>query len=157
MEICKASLLSRGTEVPAMSGLNWGLANGHVAVGDAYIAITVDLALHYPNIFPPKADISTDTGGRPNRQNDPFEIIWDDGVKMQGLLEGNLDIGGIKYPNKIASFPKKSILGKYLRERLGVDLYHRITRSDLEKYGRTDITIFKDENGIYHMDFSIKK
>lgn len=155
MSTCRASLLSRGKEVPAMSGLNWGLANGHVVIGDAYIGITVDMAVHYPELFPPKADIATDTGGKSSsRQNNHIEMIWDDGTRMKGLLEGNLDVGGVIYPNKLASFPQKNILGKYLRNRLGVDLYHRITRNDLEKYGRTYIGISKDENGIYHLDFS---
>lgn len=137
-----------------MSGLNWGLANGHVAIGDAYIPVTVDMALNYHELFPPKSDISTESGGRQNRQNDPFEVIWDDGTRMQLLLEGNLDIGGIKYPNKIASFPSKSILGKYIRNRLNVDLYHRITKDDLKKYGRTYITITLTDDHIYKMDFS---
>lgn len=92
--------------------------------------------------------------GKKNRQNDYIEIIWDDGTIMKGLLEGTQEINGVIYPNKISSAPKKNILGKYLRQRLGVDINHQITKADLIRYGRTDITITLEGEGVYGMNFS---
>ena len=48
------------------------------------------------------------------------------------------------------------IMGKYLRERLGVSLDHIITKRDLMKYGRTHIDISLISDGIYYVDFSVK-
>ncbi len=153
---CEVSLLGKDNEVPEMSGLNWGLANGHVAEGDAYIPITKKMIEEYPFLFPPKQMRTTKDSdiGKKNRQNDYIELIWDDGTVMKGLLEGNQEINGIQYPNKIASFPKKSIMGFYLRERLGVDSKYRIKRLDLVKYGKTTITISLEGEGVYGMNFA---
>ena len=153
---CDASLVGKGDEVPAMSGINWGLANGHVAEGDAYIAISAKMISEYPFLFPPKQmDFKKDKDeGKKNRQNDYIEIIWDDGTIMKGLLEGTQEINGVIYPNKISSAPKKNILGKYLRQRLGVDINHQITKADLLRYGRTDITITLEGEGVYGMNFA---
>lgn len=49
---CDATLIGKGNEVPAMSGINWGLANGHVAEGDAYIGISAKMIADYPFLFP---------------------------------------------------------------------------------------------------------
>lgn len=155
-EKCDATLLGQGNKVPEHSGLNWGLANAHVSEGDAYITITKKMIEDYSFLFPPKQMTITKASdeGKENRQNDYIEILWDDGTLMKGLLEGNQDIDGVLYPNKISSFPKKNILGKYLRNRLGVDLNHMITTDDLHKYGRTYITISLIGEGVYSMDFS---
>lgn len=153
---CEASLTGKGNEVPAMSGLNWGLAHGHVAEGDAYIQISTQMINDFPFLFPPKQmKASKDMDiGKQNRQNDYIEIIWDDGTIMKGLLEGTQEINGIIYPNKISSFPKKNILGMYIRKRLGVDSKYRISKADLENYGRTSITISLEGEGVYGMNFS---
>ncbi len=158
--VCNMPLYSvRENKVPEKSGLNWGLANAHVSEGDAYIGITTELINDYPSLFPPKQESSSIIipGSRINRKNDPVELIWDDGTVMEGLLEGNLVVNGITYPNKLCSFPKKNLLGKYLRNRLGVDIDHLITLDDLKKYGRTSIGITLIGDGVYEMDFSPKQ
>ena len=67
------------------------------------------------------------------------------------LLEGSQEVDGILYPKQL-----KSILGVYLRTRLGVSDIHLITRNDLRNYGREDIDIYYDEsNDIYHFNFSV--
>lgn len=48
-------------------------------------------------------------------------------------------------------------VGKYLRKRLGVSLEHTITKSDLKRYGRTNIDVTLIGEGIYYLDFSVKK
>jgi hypothetical protein len=53
------------------------------------------------------------------RNNDSVEIIWDDGLIMEGLLEGSQPINEIIYPKKqISSFPVKAELGIYIRNRI---------------------------------------
>lgn len=89
--ICRATLLNSQNLVSKKSGLNWGLSKGHVSEGDAYIRITMDNIKNYPNMFPPKKYLGIDnplSTGRKNRENDEVELIWDDGEKMIGLLEG---------------------------------------------------------------------
>jgi len=155
-EFCKMSFLDRHGNVASASGLNWGQGKGHVAPNDAYIAIKKDYIRLYPKLFPPKQDFTTVTGvgGRQSRHNDIVEIIWDDGMIMDGLLEGNQDENGVKYPKQISSFPRKSLIGEYLRNRLGVQSGQRVIINDLNKYGRSDIDVSLLEEGVYKFDFS---
>ena len=37
-----------------------------------------------------------DQRGRAHRHNDAIEIIWDDGISIEGLLEGSQPIHGMK-------------------------------------------------------------
>ena len=154
--VCKASLLDRSGEVPPKSGLNWGLSPGHTTMGDAYIRISKDYVKTNPDLFPPKqlTPLSFTRGAKLTRQNEAVEFIWDDGTIMEGLLEQTQLIDGVAYPKAISSSPKKNILGIYLRRRLGVPLDYQITKSDLERYGRTDIEISLLEEGVYYLDFS---
>lgn len=156
LDQCHASLLDRSGKVSSKSGLNWGLSPAHTTNGDAYIAIRKEYLQGFPDLFPPKQKTYTtlSKGGRINRQNDAVELIWDDGTIMEGLLEGSQDEEGVSYPKQICSSPKKNIFGLYIRKRLGVPVNYRITRDDLELYGRTDIDISKQGEGIYYMDFS---
>lgn len=159
--VCRATLLDRNGQVSKKSGLNWGLSKGHVSEGDAYIRITSNYIKLFPSLFPPKKYVGMDnplSKGKKNRENDEVELIWDDGEKMIGLLEGQQTktINGLVYPKQLSTSPSKSILGKYLRKRLGVDLNHMITKSDLLKYGRTNIDISLIGEGIYYLDFSVK-
>lgn len=159
--VCRATLLDRNGMVSKKSGLNWGLSNGHVSEGDAYIRITSNYIKLFPSLFPPKKYVGMDnplSNGKKNRENDEVELIWDDGEKMIGLLEGQQTktINGLVYPKQLSTSPSKSILGKYLRKRLGVDLNHIITKRDLLRYGRTSIDISLVGEGIYYLDFSVK-
>lgn len=159
--VCRATLLDRNGMVSKKSGLNWGLSKGHVSEGDAYIRITSNYIELFPSLFPPKKYVGMDnpqSKGKKNRENDEVELIWDDGEKMIGLLEGQQTktINGLVYPKQLSTSPSKSILGKYLRKRLGVDLNHTITKRDLLRYGRTNIDISLVGEGIYYLDFSVK-
>lgn len=158
---CRMSLLNKYGEVSEKSGLNWGLARltgGHTTQGDAYVAITKPMIARFPELFPPKLgkSLKTTDGAKMNRQNDAVEFIWDDGTTMEGLLEGNQSINEIMYPKQLCSGPAKNILGKYLRKRMGItDLDYQITKNDLLNYGRTDISISSQGEGIYELDFSV--
>ena len=85
--------------------------------------------------------------------DDNIEIIWDDGTYMTAALEGTQS--GV-FPKQIVSSPDKSLLGKYLRNRLGVPSGVAISMIDLLKYGRTNINIWLLSEGIYFFDFSQK-
>lgn len=151
--------------VPAMSGLNWGLADGHTSDGDAYVAIPKEVLGAIPDFFEP-IDDNYRKKNKGKRNSEPIEIIWDDGTVMQASMEGVQKMEGVKYPKQISSYsdlPRrervgsmKSILGRYLRKRLGVSLQHQITYEDLKKYGRTSITFVKASDGVYQADFSVK-
>ena len=156
-QFCRVSLLGRGDIVHPASGLNWGQGRGHVAPNDAYIAIRKEYIRSFPMLFPPKQDFSTMfiQGGKPNRHNDKIEIIWDDGMVMDGLLEGSQDENRLIYPKQISSTPRKSLMGEYIRTRLGVPLGQKVTKEDLERYGRTTIDISLQDEGIYYFDFSV--
>ncbi len=154
---CLLSLLGRGGEIQNAAGLNWGQnPNNHTNVNDAYIPIrTIDIKT-FPNLFPPKqlTPIENEEGGRPHRHNDSIDIIWDDGFTMTGLLEGSQEIEGVVYPKQISSFPNKSDMGIYLRDRLGVPRGQPVRKYHLESYGRQDVEISILGDGVYGFDFS---
>jgi len=159
-EFCRMTLLDRNGQVASASGLNWGQGQGNVRPNDAYIAIKKDYLREYPDLFPPKQnfsqmDIET-TDGRSTRHNDKVEIIWDDGVIMDGLLEGNQTENEIMYPKNFSTSPSKDIIGKYIRNRIGVELGRPITIDDLNRYGRTYIDVSLLEDGVYSFDFSVE-
>lgn len=160
--ICRMTLLDKNGLVPQKSGLNWGCSKGHVAIGDAYIKISSDYIRQFPNLFPQKkytfGNHNLDSKGKPNRENDEVELIWDDGTSMIGLMEGQIQIDGVIYPKQLSTSPNKSILGKYLRHRIGnLPWNYIIKKQDLLKYGRTSIDISKIGDGIYYLDFSVNK
>lgn len=156
---CSMTLLDPRTgETQNANGLNWGQnPNNHTNRNDANIPIRADYIRNYPNLFPAKQvfPLLADERGRPQRHNDAIEILWDDGITMEGLLEGNYDIGEVTYPKQISSFPLKKILGEYIRQRIGVPNGARITRRHLENYGRTTIDVSLIGEGLYYFDFSI--
>lgn len=143
-------------EVATSSGLNWGHSAGHTNSGDAYITIRASYIRSYPNLFPPKQTHPTKSiGGRPQRQNDYVELIWDDGKIMNALLEGTQTISSLSYPKQLSSSPSKNILGLYIRNRLGLSPTALVTKADLDNYGRDYIDISLLQNGTYYVDFSV--
>ena len=145
-------------EVPLKSGLNWGFSNiAHVSKGDAYIPIPAAFIRSNEGLIPPKQErpLLDVVEGKKNRHNDIIDLIWDDGTLMQGLLEQDSTIDGIVYPKALSSSPSKKVLGQYIRRRMGLPEDAIITKKDLIKYGRTDIGISKQGDGIYALDFSV--
>lgn len=156
--ICEINLYDEKTnQTQQGSVLNWGFQNGHGSSNknDAYIPIHTGHIYNYPSLFPPKQTRPTIVTNNKKRHNDPIEVIWDDGYKMECLMEGTQTINGVVYPNKISSFSKKSELGKYLRQRLHVPLGQKVDIADLNNYGRKSIGVSLLAPGVYFFDFSV--
>lgn len=146
------SLVDRLGNVHPRSNLNWGQAKtSNVRPNDAYIAIRTKDVLDHPEIFRPRSagvslhNIRFD-------DNEVIELIWDDGVVMQARFEGTQpirELGGLKYPKQLASFPKKDILGIYMRRRLGVKDSIPIKKEDLEKLKVKAVSINMIETGVF--------
>lgn len=158
-ETCKISLLQKNKGKPHdRAGLNWGHGKGKNQIDAAYLPVSTENLDNYPLLFPliqnkPLAEHS----GRKQRQNDVIEILWDDGTVMEALFEQYGERGETKYPKAISSAPDKSIMGQYLRRRLGLSNSAFVTLKHLEEYGRTDIDVSMTSDGVYLMNFSIDK
>lgn len=131
----------RDMRVQPQAGLNWGLADAHVNSEDAYIALTTAFFHNNPHFFPSHGSV--------------IDIEWDDGMKMHCLLEGTQIINGTTYPKQISSYDDKSIIGHYLRQRLGVGPTHMITMADLMHYGRNNVAVTHLGGNKYYFDFHI--
>ena len=143
------NLLDQQGQVPEKSGINWGLNTNELTgtvntrVADAELRITADLIR--TGIIPSKQGV----------RKIPVLLQWDDGTIMHGSFEQNIDVDSALYPKALCSDNDKSILGSYLRHRLGVNLTKKITLADLVAYGRTNIEITLQPNGSYYLDFSV--
>lgn len=135
------TLLTKTGQIHKTGGLNWGSnALNHTRPYDSYIPVHIGAIRSNPGLFDKK----------PTPQV-TISFTWDDGTVMQGIFEGN---GPDGYPKQISSRPSKDILGKYLRDRLGLPHSRRISLLDLTKYGRTTITINRINATSYTLDFS---
>lgn len=145
----------KGKYMPSSSGINWGHGNAHNAGDTAYIPISMDNIRRFPQLFPEKKLLmagNRDNRGRISRHNEPIEIIWDDGTRMEGSLEGNNN--GTHYPKQISSFPRKNLMGRYLRHRLGIGRDDFVTLEDLEKADMNAVKITLMEEGLYYMELT---
>lgn len=157
--LAELSLVDERTgEVPTRSNINWGMSPvSHVNLDDAYIRIGKEAIKNHPDLFPPRAiDDGAQTRGS---LDEVVELIWDDGVVMQVKFEGTqnlMDSNGsvLKYPKQISSFPSKSIMGRYLRNRIGVPSGVVVTREDLERYGSSVVKLSKISEGVYSANFA---
>lgn len=151
-EFCiSGSLWAKGSKI------NWGHApKGHTNPRDSYIPITTEMRKNFPSLFPEKSQLK----GLGFADNEPIEIIWDDGMTMAGLLEGTIYThkgtpSEKRYPNKISSYPSKKILGDYLRGRMGISSGEYVTKEAFIKYGRENVLIKKISESLYFFDFSV--
>lgn len=154
-EICEMILYDPKTgQTHNGHGLNWGFANANVRPNDACIPIRMEHIRKYAKLFPP---LQPDPESRKGTLKEVVEYVWDDGVVMQGRLEGSqpLPNSDLKFPKQLASFPHKDELGIYIRERLNIPLGQRILREDLIRYGRDTVSFSLIEEGVYYLDFSV--
>lgn len=125
------SLLSENGEVGTKSGLNWGQRSRRNK-NEAYIPLPAPMVR---------------TGFFPlNKQH--FTVVTDDGHQLILRVE--------QQGNKAITTPLSNAqLGEYFRNRLGLANGAYIWKSDLEAYGRTDVTFYKLDDEQYYMDFSV--
>lgn len=127
----RIGLLSRGGQVPTRSGLNWGQRPGRNG-NESYIAIPVQHAR--ANFFP--------------EIGQSFRTRTDSGFILSLV---RCQQGG----KALQSLPHNQILGRYLRERLGVATGLPISKAQLIGYGRTDIEFVRLNNAEYFLNFGV--
>lgn len=131
MEVVKVFLFDKDNEV--QYGLNWGQRDGREP-NQAYLQLTPEV--YRSDFFPVKKHyflVDTDDG---------FSFVMNRGQKGE-------DGSALETPED------NSLLGKYLRKRLGVPENSRIEKSAIEAYGRSDIDFVKIGMNHYKMDFSL--
>ena len=76
-----------------------------------------------------------------------FTMITDDGQSFD-MVVAQMEGKALETPRD------NSLLGKYIRNRIGVPLGNFVHKQDLINYGRTDVKICKIDDETYFMDFS---
>lgn len=123
------SLLSRG-DTPARSGLNWGQRPGRDR-NQAYINIPVNI--RNSGFFPDRAE--------------QFTVLTDDG---DSFIMVRAQDGG----KALETTQSNALLGRYIRARMALGSGEYVTREDLVRYGRTDVSFTKIDEETYFLDFS---
>ena len=129
------SLLSGNGEVQKVGGLNWGQRDNREP-NQAYLQLPSDV---YNSDFFPKAPLR-------------FTVVTDDS-KTFICRRAQKDEQG----HAIHTPQNNSLLGEYFRYRINLPNGVPVWRSDLENYGRTDVTFYKFDNENYYMDFKSPK
>jgi hypothetical protein len=126
------SLLDRSGDLPQRSGLNWGQRPElNREPNQAYIRVPLEIAR--TDFFPPRGE--------------HFTLLTDD---HKVLICTRAQDGG-----KAIEGPKdNSLLGEYFRRRLGLADGATVTKEDLLRHGRTDLTFYKVDTETYNLDFS---
>lgn len=127
----KLSLLARNGETGTRSGLNWGQREGREP-NQAYIGLPAPIARS--GFFPL------------GKQH--FSVVTDDNKQLILRVQQEND-------KAITTPMNNSLLGEYFRNRIGVANGAYVWRSDLERYGRTDVDFYKLDDEHYYMDFSV--
>ena len=145
-EKIRLSLLTRDGKTGNGSRLNWGVrpdgkprmsenSNGAVSrrnPDQSYIGL--------PAVFQ-KCGFFPEVGHR-------FSVLTDDN-QIFTCVRAQANGKGIETPQD------NSEIGRYFRNRLGLQSGAYIDVSDLERYGRTDVTFYKLNDEEYVMDFSV--
>ena len=128
----RLSLLARGGETGARSGLNWGQRNKRNR-NEAYIPLPSHIAKS--GFFP--------------LDKQHFLVVTDDHHTLQLRVEQQND-------KAITTPASNALLGEYFRNRLGLPNGAYVRKDDLLAYGRTDVTFYKIDEEQYYMDFSVE-
>lgn len=129
----KVSLLDRHGEIHNKAGLNWGQREGRDK-NQAYLQLPSNV---YRSDFFPIRSVH-------------FTVLTDDN-KTIICTRAQKDTQG----HAIETPHNNSILGEYFRHRLGLPSGAFVKKSDLLKYGRTDVEFYKIDDENYFMDFSV--
>ena len=127
------SLLAKGGETGARSGLNWGQRNKRNK-NEAYIPLPSKIAKS--GFFPL------------NKQQ--FLVVTGDHHTLQLRVEQQND-------KAITTPTSNAQLGEYFRNRLGLSYGQYIKKEHLIRYGRTDVSFYKIDDEQYYMDFSVER
>jgi hypothetical protein len=122
-----------GERMPRSSGLNWGQRLGREQ-NQAYLAIPSEV--QRSGFFP---DVGVE-----------FTLETDDG---ESWICARRQAKG----KAIHTIADNSILGRYFRGRLGVDVGDAVVLAHLTRYGRLSVDIYKINDQTYFMDFSIER
>jgi hypothetical protein len=125
------SFLDNSGEMPARSGLNWGQREGREP-NQAYIRIPA--SIYTTDFFPP-------VGTR-------FTLLTDDD---QSFICTRAQANG----KAIETPQNNSILGRYFRQRLGLDPGAFVGLDAIQHHGRTSVDFYKIDDETYFMDFSV--
>ena len=125
------SLVQRNGQVHEKSGLNWGQRRGREP-NQACIPLRVELLRS--NFFPDRGIY--------------FIVTADDDKEFICVRQG--DNG-----KQISTPENNSLLGRYFRNRMSLNLDQKVLTEHLTNYGRTDVTFHKVRELEYYMDFSI--
>lgn len=127
----KLSLLAKNGETGTASGVNWGQRKGREP-NQAYIPVSSKVKR--TGFFPPPDTI--------------FTVLTDDRKCLLLRIEQQGD-------KAITTPSNNSLLGEYIRNRIGLSNGQYVWRKDLENYGRTDVTFYKLDENQYFMDFGV--
>lgn len=130
VESVTLSLLTKHGTIGAKSGLNWGQRTRRNK-NEAYIPLPAHIARS--GFFP--------------LEKQHFNVVTDDGHNLLLRVEQQND-------KAITTPMSNAQLGEYFRGRLGVANGAFITKSNLEAYGRTDVTFYRIDDEQFYMDFS---
>ncbi|MCQ2191418.1 MAG: NgoFVII family restriction endonuclease [Paludibacteraceae bacterium] len=126
-------------------GINWGNRDNRKNKNEAYLDLPKEI---YNSDFFPINGI-------------PFELRTDDGQNLR-FSRAQPKVKGSNAGHVIQT-ERNATIGEYLRNRLNVSLGAPITKEDIQKYGRSYITITKcgvnteTSQAFYFFDFSTKK
>lgn len=137
--VCKISLLTAAGETGYGSGINWGIRPNGTKRNPNQAYIPYNAADKVPGFFPDRLN--------PADRNCPmFKVVTKDfGVFHMRLAQDN---------NKaIHSVESNSILGEYIRKKIGCVPGGFVTRQMLEHYGSTTVQFRKYSDGTYLLDF----
>ncbi len=132
----RISFLDSYGNVSEKSGPNWGQRIDNMGrqrdLDQAYLSIRKD---------------ARDEGFLPDK-GFTFTLLTDDGQALDCTVQQE----GRK---AISTTDSNSILGRYIRKRLGLASGAFITAVDFERYGRTDFTLEKIDDETFYFDMSI--
>ena len=130
-EVSLTLLKANKQGTPEKSGINWGQRPARDP-NQAYINIPTKIGSG--DFFPER------------RQR--FVVRTDDGEVFTCVRAQDSGKG-------IHTTHDNSILGAYLRKRMGVPSGEYVTKKHLDAYGRTDVTFYKIDSETYLLDFSV--
>ncbi len=120
---------------PQAAGVNWGFRLNHIRrnLDEAYLRVPSYIG---------RSEFFPETGVH-------FTVLTDDGIDM---------ICRVAQQNRKAIHTPESnaILGRYIRDRMGITELRRLTTADFDAYGRRDATVTRIDGETYFLDFGVR-